>query len=254
MNSTEGSASNNGLGAIPVVNVEVDDRDFSYAMLLLQIPGGDGNIGEQAEPHGPVHLGVMPRAGGKPQSARLHSAGDHRITGLQQRADSQERDVEAVLADGCIALVEHAAAEVGDMADMVDVLCGWTSRSHFSSAGPGSGSSSSLAGDRREWPKIEMEVGEEIGRIDQPRLAHRGGNGADPIWALGMRGTGYVVDKVRTGDESGHLYLSVVSGQLSVVRCPLSVVSGQWSVVSRSRRLPFHCPATNHDRRLTTDY
>ena len=50
-----------GLGAVTVMNVEVDDRDFADAVLLLEIFCGDGDVGEEAESHGSIGFGVVAR-------------------------------------------------------------------------------------------------------------------------------------------------------------------------------------------------
>ena len=47
------------LRAVAVVHVEVDDGDALGAVLLARIEGGDGDVGEDAEAHGALVLGVM---------------------------------------------------------------------------------------------------------------------------------------------------------------------------------------------------
>ena len=66
-----------GLRAVAVVNVEIDDSDFLELIFLLEILGGDGDVGEEAEAHGAVGLGVMARRS-RGRERTLHLAGhDH---------------------------------------------------------------------------------------------------------------------------------------------------------------------------------
>src|SRR5439155_25123754 len=51
-----------GLGAVAVVDVEIDDGDLLEVVFLLKIFGGDGDVGEEAEAHRVGGLGVV--AGG----------------------------------------------------------------------------------------------------------------------------------------------------------------------------------------------
>ncbi len=46
-----------------MVNVEIDDGDALGAVLGARVEAGDGGIGEQAEAHGAVALGVVTRTG-----------------------------------------------------------------------------------------------------------------------------------------------------------------------------------------------
>ena len=49
------------LGAVPVVEVEIDDEYAAEAVFLFQVPGPDGNVVENAETHRPSRLRVMSR-------------------------------------------------------------------------------------------------------------------------------------------------------------------------------------------------
>src|SRR4029079_486436 len=65
------------LRAVAVVHVEVHDGDFSNAVNALQVAGGDGDAGEEAEAHRPVGLGVVAgRADGGERAA--NAAGGRR--------------------------------------------------------------------------------------------------------------------------------------------------------------------------------
>ena len=72
-----------GLRAVAVVDVEVDDRDAPDAVVALQVAGGDRDVGEEAESHRPVGLGVVARrADGGEGATRLagHHASQQRST------------------------------------------------------------------------------------------------------------------------------------------------------------------------------
>ena len=49
------------LGAVPVVDVPVEDREALDAELALQHPRGDRDVVDQAKAHRPIRLSVMAR-------------------------------------------------------------------------------------------------------------------------------------------------------------------------------------------------
>ena len=83
------------LRAVAVVDVEIDDRDALGAVAGAGVEAGDGDVGEQAEAHGAVLLGVVAGranlAEGVGDAAVL---GHHRIDGAQARPDAEQRRVQ----------------------------------------------------------------------------------------------------------------------------------------------------------------
>jgi hypothetical protein len=49
------------LGSITMVDVPVNDRNLLEAVLSLKVSGTDRYIIKQAEPHGPIRFGMVPR-------------------------------------------------------------------------------------------------------------------------------------------------------------------------------------------------
>jgi len=83
-----------GLRAVAVVDIEIDDGDFLEAMFLLEIFGGDGDVGEKAEAHGMVGLGVMAGRTDGGEGA-LDGAVHDRVAALENGAEGEKRDLEA---------------------------------------------------------------------------------------------------------------------------------------------------------------
>ena len=67
-----------GLGAVAVVDVPVDDGDAAGAVGALGVAGGDDGVVEEAEAHGPVGLGVVTRRAHGAERVR-DEAGHHRV-------------------------------------------------------------------------------------------------------------------------------------------------------------------------------
>ena len=62
------------LSAIAMMDIEIDDPDSRDAMLLLRVAGRDRHVGKEAESHGPIRLGMMPRRSRGGEGARELSA------------------------------------------------------------------------------------------------------------------------------------------------------------------------------------
>ena len=58
--AARGFVEEDGLGAVPVVGVEVHDQDLPDPF-GQRMPRRDGNVVEQAEAHGGFRLGMVPR-------------------------------------------------------------------------------------------------------------------------------------------------------------------------------------------------
>ena len=68
------------LGAIAVVHIEVDDGDALEPVALARVPGGDGDVVQQAEAHRLGRAGVMAgRAHGAEGGGNV--SGEHRVGG-----------------------------------------------------------------------------------------------------------------------------------------------------------------------------
>ena len=72
------------LGAVAVMHVPVDDRDAMQPELRLCPACGDRHVVEQAEPHRPFALGVVPRRPGECESAKTYRL--DRSAGREQRS------------------------------------------------------------------------------------------------------------------------------------------------------------------------
>lgn len=53
------------LAAVAVMKVPIDNQDFFQAMFVPGIFGRQGDVIEQAESHGPIGFGMMPRRSGE---------------------------------------------------------------------------------------------------------------------------------------------------------------------------------------------
>ncbi len=81
------------LRAVAVMDIEIDDRDPGEAAPLERVLRGDGDIAEDAEPHGRLGLGVMSR---RPASheGRPGLPVEHGIDGRDGAPDATERRLE----------------------------------------------------------------------------------------------------------------------------------------------------------------
>jgi len=189
-----------------VVNVEIDNGDFLELIFLLEIFGGDGDVGEEAEAHGVIGLGVM--AGGTDGGEGALDGGVHDgVAGLEDGAQGEEGDVEAGRGDGGIAFIEDAAAAGAHFLDAVDVGLGMDGAEPF---GVGrvrlDGVEEILEG--RQGAEILGELCEGIAG-DELGLVEGGVDGADAVGPLGMAGAGVVFDKAGAGGKTDHQRISL---------------------------------------------
>ena len=79
-----------GLGAVAVVDVEIDDGDTPQPVLVSRVRGADGDVVEQAKAHGAARFGVV--AGRAHRAERvLGLARRHRADGGDNRAGRAQR-------------------------------------------------------------------------------------------------------------------------------------------------------------------
>ena len=95
-----------GLGAVAVVGVPVEDR-HPGRRAAAGVGRGDGRVVDQAEPHRPRPLGVVPGRAAAAEGA-LDLAVDHGVDGRQSGAGCQRGGPEADVVDGRVG-VEVAA-------------------------------------------------------------------------------------------------------------------------------------------------
>ncbi len=96
-----------GLGAVAVVGVPVEDG-HPGRRAAAGVRRGDGRVVDQAEPHRPRPLGVVPRRAAGAEGA-VDLAVDHGVDGRQGGAGRQRGGVEADVVDGRVG-VEVAAS------------------------------------------------------------------------------------------------------------------------------------------------
>ena len=114
-----GAAFEHRLGAVAVVDVLVEDQDPLAAELADGVVGGQGDVVEQAEAHGPVGLGVV--AGRPDQGQGLgRLAADHGLGGAGRGAGREAGAGPGALVGGGVA-VELAAVLVGRVLEPVQV-------------------------------------------------------------------------------------------------------------------------------------
>ena len=82
----------NVLGAVAVVIIPVHDQHAADAMLLLQIPGSNGDIIEDAESHTAIRCGVMARRAYGSESIPDFTV-HHRVHHVQNSAGSEFRSL-----------------------------------------------------------------------------------------------------------------------------------------------------------------
>src|SRR4029450_3394474 len=81
------------LGAVAVMDVEVDDEDSLPGGAPLQVPRGPRDLVEEPEPHGALARGVVSgRADGAERVPR--APGRDLIDGREQRADREPGDLD----------------------------------------------------------------------------------------------------------------------------------------------------------------
>src|SRR5262245_18605184 len=71
------------LRPVPVMYVEVDDRDLRRGVLASQVFRGDRRVVEEAETHGQRALGVMPRRTDR-RERRAPAAGERPVAGSER--------------------------------------------------------------------------------------------------------------------------------------------------------------------------
>ncbi len=105
------------LGAVAVVDVDVDHGDARRA-LRAGVGGGHRDVVEQAEPHRPLALGVMPR---RPHEHQRRSAARHRVVDADQRRPGRQASQLVGLRRGERVGIEHRGAARGSR-DALDVV------------------------------------------------------------------------------------------------------------------------------------
>ena len=184
------------------MDVKIDDGDFLEVVFLLEIFGGDGDVGEEAETHGMIGLGVMAGRTDGGEGA-LDGAIDDGVAGLENGAQGEEGDLEAGGGDGGVAFVEDAAAAGAHFLDAVDVGLGVDGAKPFDVGGAGFDGVEEIA-EGRQGAEIFDELGEGIAG-DELGLVEGGVDGADAVGPLGMAGAGIVVNKSWAGGEANHV-------------------------------------------------
>ena len=99
------------LGAVAVVDVEVDDRDAFEAVRLEGVRGADGDVVEEAEAHRAAALGVVP--------GRPHGAERGRALLLQHEVDAEHDGAGGVACRG-----QRVRVERGVRVEVVQSLLG----------------------------------------------------------------------------------------------------------------------------------
>ena len=199
-----GSDQTHGLGAVAVVDVEVDDGDAAGAMGALGVAGGDDGIAEEAEAHGLLGLGVVSRRAHGAEGIRGDSPAHHRVDRQHRRTGGARgrnvalRRQRRVAVEMGEALRRDVVADQGDVAQLMD---------------PGDGL---FAGGIRRAAAdqiLESFVGQRL-------LDH-----AQPVRPLGMPVRHEVLEKDRIADEErwqalGALLSSCGRGRLAAHRAP----------------------------------
>jgi len=115
------------LRAVAVVDVEIHDRDALGTVADTGVVGCDGGVREQAEAHGAVGLGVVPRRAHLAERVG-EAARHHLVDRIEPGADGAQGGVHAAGRHHRIAVEVHAAvALLGDLArplDAVQVILG----------------------------------------------------------------------------------------------------------------------------------
>jgi len=109
------------LGAVAVVNVEIDDRDALGSMVCLGMARRDGGIVEQAEAHRPFRLGVM---AGRPYGNEGigGTAAHHFVDRVNRAADGAQCRLETAGRHRRIGIEMHHAFARGRIANRRDIF------------------------------------------------------------------------------------------------------------------------------------
>ena len=108
------------LGAVAVMDVEVDDRDPLQLVYFMSVSRSDCSLIENAKSHCPRWLGVMTtRTRGAKRVARLRV--DHRIDAGTSRADAAHHGFPGAWRHHRVARIErHITLLRGDLRDLID--------------------------------------------------------------------------------------------------------------------------------------
>jgi len=110
-----------------VVNIEIDDGDALHAVAGPGIERGNRGVGEKAEAHGAVVLGMMPRRADLRERIR-RALGHHRVDRLHSRPDAAQHRLPRSRRHHGIAVDAHEAALahrlLPDTAHPVEVVLG----------------------------------------------------------------------------------------------------------------------------------
>ena len=198
MNRTRGVGFKDGLGAVAVMDVEIDDGDFARRRDAAEDIGRRWRCWRTGKtPSADPARHDAPAGGRRRRRAALFPL----ITASQQcsSAPTASRAMSKLCPhDRRIALIQHPAADLADVADVVDVFLRMNEPEPFFVGRRGFGQfQQACAGTGGNAPKSSRKFGKRIGRIDQPRLANRLCDRADSIRPLGMMRAGHVVDEVR---------------------------------------------------------
>ena len=186
------------LGAVAVVDVKIDDGDAGEVVAADEMLGGDGDVVENAEPHGLIALGMV-AGGADGAKGAIHRAGHGRITGGEDSADGQAGDVVAAGADARVHGADERHAFVAEHADQVHVR-------GFVDQCDGLG----IGGDERE----------RLHLIQQPRVFEGVDDDFEAIRLLDMRFAGVVEQEV-VGIDPAEAHVKVSAGGFRGRNLPL---------------------------------
>ena len=174
------------LRAVAVVHVEVDHGDALGAVLLARIEAGDGDVGEDAEAHGALVLGVM--AAGAHLAEHVGDAGalvHHAVDGGEAGADRPQRRLPGLGRQHRVGIEMRRRLALGRALalDPVDVGARMGQRDGLLHVVP----------QRRllALQALEQLVGEHL--VD----------GAHAVGPLGVAEAGVVLDEAGVGEEEG---------------------------------------------------
>ena len=109
----------NLLGAVPVMNVPIDDEDPVEFELLDRHPGSHSNVVEQAKPHSAPGQRVVARRPDNAQSATVLAA-KQPLRGVAHRTHRLKRDIVGAGTDNGVA-VDLPPSRFGQRPDFIDV-------------------------------------------------------------------------------------------------------------------------------------
>jgi len=165
-----------GLGAVAVVDVEIDHGDPGHT-LSLGHAGGDGDIGEHAEAHGGVRLGVVARRADSGEGAGGLAA-DHGADGIDHGAGGEAGGADAARRQHSVG-VQLAQATGRRSGEQAGDMVGGVKAFEVGDGGLGRG----------------MAVEAEVRGVEGVQ------NGLQPFRALGMADAGAVGQHVGVGEE-----------------------------------------------------